>query len=56
MKGWAIELREKLNRDGLIIENDNIIEGIAAAALIIDNKGFGIDGGPTSYQEINYLQ
>lgn len=54
--GWSIELREKLNRDSIITENDNIIEGIAAAALLIDNKGFGIDGGDTTYQQIEYLQ
>jgi hypothetical protein len=40
----------------VIIENDTIIEGVAAAALLIDNKGFGIDGGDTTYQEINYLR
>lgn len=56
MKGWKIEMREKLNRDSVIIENDVVIEGVAAAALMIDNKGFGIDGGDTSYQEINYLR
>jgi len=56
MAGWAIELREKLNRDSIINEDENIIEGIAAAALLIDNKGFGLEGGPTTYQEINYLQ
>jgi len=56
MQGWTIELREKLNRDSIINEDENIIEGIAAAALLIDNKGFGLDGGDTSYQEINYLQ
>jgi hypothetical protein len=56
MQGWKIEMREKLNRDSVIIENDTIIEGVAAAALLIDNKGFGIDGGDTTYQEINYLR
>lgn len=56
MAAWQIDLRDKLNRDSLVIENDVVIEGIAAAAIIIDNKGFGIDGGPTSYQEINSLQ
>ncbi len=54
--GWSIELREKLNRDSIIIEDDIVIEGIAAAALLIDVKGFGIDGGDTSYQQIEYLQ
>lgn len=56
MKGWVIELREKLNRDSQVIENDIVIEGIAAAALMIDSKGFGLDGGDTNYQEINSLQ
>lgn len=56
MAGWAIELREKLNRDSIIIEDDVIIEGIAAAAIIMDNKGFGIDGGASGYTEIDYLQ
>lgn len=54
--GYSIELREKLNRDSIITENDVIIEGIAAAAIIMDNKGFGIDGGDTDYTEILYLQ
>lgn len=56
MRGWSIELREKLNRDSQTVENDTVIEGVAAAALMIDNKGFGIDGGPTEYQEIISLQ
>lgn len=56
MRGWSIELREKLNRDSVITENDNIIEGIAAAALLIDARGFGIDGGANEYQEIISLQ
>lgn len=56
MSGWSIDLREKLNRDSLVIENDVVIEGIAAAAIIVDNEGFGISGGPTSYQEIISLQ
>lgn len=56
MRSYKIEMREKLNRDSLIIENDTVIEGIAAAALMIDNKGFGISGGDTSYSQIDYLQ
>lgn len=51
MSAWAIELREQLNRDSLIIENDVIIEGVAAAAIMIDSKGFGISSD-TGYQEI----
>lgn len=56
MAGWTIDLREKLNPDGVTFEDDVVIEGIAAAAIIVDNKGFGIDGGDTSYQQIIYLQ
>lgn len=54
--GWAIELREKLNRDSNIIEDDIITEGYAAASLLIDSKGFGTFPGDTSYQQIEYLQ
>lgn len=56
MAGWVIDLREKLNRDTQIIEDDLVIEGIAAAAIIMDNKGFGIDGGDTEYSQINFIQ
>lgn len=56
MRGYRIEMREKLNRDSVITENENTIEGIAAAALLIDTKGFGLYGGDGSYQQINYLQ
>jgi hypothetical protein len=43
MQGWKIQLREKTNRDFLIYDDEVVIPGIAAAALIIDTKGFGID-------------
>lgn len=56
MAGWSIDLREKLNRDSQVIEDDVVIEGIAAAAIIVDNEGFGISGGDTSYSQINSLQ
>lgn len=56
MQGWSIELREKLNRDSQIIQDDIVIEGLAAASLLIDAKGFGIDGGDDNYQAIQYLQ
>jgi hypothetical protein len=55
MAGYAIELREKLNQDSITTENDVVIEGIAAAALIIDNNGFGISD-QTGYTEILSLQ
>jgi hypothetical protein len=55
MGGYSIELREKLNQDSIATENDTVIEGIAAAALIIDNAGFGIQD-QTGYTEIISLQ
>lgn len=56
MSGWSIDLREKLNRDSQVTENDVVIEGIAAVSIIVDNEGFGISGGPASYQELISLQ
>lgn len=56
MAGWSIELREKLNRDSVITNNDVIIPGIAAAALMVDTAGFGLNGGASDYQEIISLQ
>lgn len=43
MQGWKIQLREKLNRDELIFDNDAAVIGIAAAGLIVSTKSFGID-------------
>lgn len=57
MSGWSINLREKLNRDSVVTENDVVIEGIAAAGILIDVKGFGMqnDDGGNLYTEINAL-
>jgi hypothetical protein len=56
MSGWSIELREKLNRDSLIYENDVEIMGVAAAGLIVDTKGFGMDDETSNdYLEIDSL-
>lgn len=53
MSGWSIEMREKLNRDSIITENDVVIPGIAAAGILIDVKGFGMnDNSGNDYQEI----
>lgn len=43
MAGYSVDLREKINRDSIIIENDIQINNFAAATLIMDTKGFGID-------------
>lgn len=56
MASWSIDLREKLNRDSQTIEDDVIVEGIQAAAVLVDSKGFGIDGGGSDYNEIITLQ
>lgn len=56
MAGWSIELREKYNRDSLIYDNDVEIIGIAAAGLIADTKGFGMnDNSGNDYLEIASL-
>lgn len=55
MAGYSRDMVEKLNRDSVITQNDVIIEGIAAAALIIDNAGFGMSE-QAGYSEIIHLQ
>lgn len=56
MQGWKIEVREKYNRDSLIYENDVEIMGIAAAGLIVNTKGFGMnDNSGDDYLEIDSL-
>lgn len=53
MQSWTLQLREKLNRDSQIYENDAQIIGIAAAGLIVSTKGFGIaDDSGDDYLEI----
>lgn len=58
MQGWAIEMVETLNRAALTTENETVIEGINAAALIMDNyKAVGLgDNNGNDYQEINFVQ
>lgn len=51
MAGWRIELRPKLNRDGVIIEDDVVITGRNAAAAVIGTKGFGTQS-PNDYDTI----
>lgn len=41
MSGWACEIREKYNRDGVIYESDIIVAGKNIAAAVIGAKGFG---------------
>lgn len=56
MSGWKIDLRERYNRDSLIYENDVEIIGVAAAGLIVDTKGFGMnDDTGDDYLEIESL-
>lgn len=47
MSGWSIEVREKINRDSLIYEDDIAIIGENNMMAVIDTKGFGLeeDGG-----------
>lgn len=57
MAGWAIELRESLNSETVVSENDVEITGIVAAGLISDTKGFGMgDNSGNDYIEIISLQ
>jgi hypothetical protein len=45
MRGWKIDLREKLNRASRIIE-DSTPQNVSVAAIInVDSKGFGTDTG-----------
>lgn len=54
MQSWTLQLREKLNRDGMIYENDAAIIGTAVAGLIVGTKGFGIeDNSGEDYLEIS---
>lgn len=53
MAGWKIELREKINRHSLIYQDEVGIPGIAAAGLIVNTKGFGMnDQSGNDYLEI----
>ena len=56
MKGISIDVVEKLNRDVIITQDDVNVEGVMAAALMIDTPGFGLNPGPTDYQEIISIQ
>lgn len=52
MSGWKIELREKLNRSSILYENEVDIVGPAAAAIMVDTKGFGISDVGGDFLEI----
>lgn len=50
LRGYSILLRDKFNRDSQIVDNDAVLKGIAAAGLLVGQKGFGLDdtdGGDT---------
>ena len=53
MSGWAINLRETLNREETIYENEVEIIGKAAMMQVIDTKGFGIDDSGVDFLEIS---
>lgn len=55
MQGWKIQLREKLNRDERIFDNDAVVKGVAAAGLIVSTRGFGINETGSDYLEIDSL-
>jgi hypothetical protein len=49
LRGWSIEMREKLNRSSRFYENNQALEGVAAVVINVDSKGFGNDTGGTVY-------
>lgn len=57
MKGWKIQMRSAINRDSLIFDNDVEVKGTAAASILVDAKGFGMndDEGGDEYLPINSL-
>lgn len=55
MQGWKIQLRLKFNEDELTFENDAAVIGIAAAAIFVGGKGFGIFDTDNDYLEIESL-
>lgn len=52
MAGWSIELRERLNRDSLIYEDEVEIIGQNNMIAIIDSKGFGLNDNGGDFLEI----
>jgi hypothetical protein len=49
LRGWSVELREKLNRHSRFYSNDAAQDQVAAVVLNVDSKGFGNDQGGTIY-------
>jgi hypothetical protein len=49
LRGWTIELREKLNRHSRYYQNEQAQDRIAAVVLNVDSKGFGNNQGGTVY-------
>ncbi len=43
MRGWSIEMREKLNRSSNIYENESQVNRQHAIVINVDSKGFGAD-------------
>lgn len=51
MSGWAIDLRELLNRNSDVEENDITLLGKASMMLIQDSKWFGLDDNGNDFLE-----
>lgn len=53
MRGWTIELREKLNRSSSISINDETASDEVGVTISTDSKGFKIDGGDYAITDVN---
>lgn len=56
MAGWSIDLREKLNRNSLIYENEVQLLGKAIMMSVSDTKGFGLDDNGNDFLEIEDVE
>lgn len=53
MRGWTIELREKLNRSSRIFVDDVAVDQNAYTIVTVDTKGFGtMPGGPAFVEDV----
>lgn len=52
MAGWSINLRELLNREELIYDNNAEILGDYAMVQVVDSKGFGMDDDGGEYLQM----
>jgi hypothetical protein len=49
LSGWAIDVREKLQRNSTISENESQVNGEFAVAIVSDTKGFGSQDAGSNY-------